>query len=627
MGITKYEKSLLELSEYERNKQLNVIKQYFLIDLLSDKEIAEKMNLSKTAIINVRNKYHIIRDTSTKLLAKCKREWDLYLSNSLHVLSLETFKTYESKINSEQYVSVLNKYVHEDLLSDEEIATELKLHVRVVKYLKNKYNIKRTKTEIYNKQSKTCANFSDEQKIVNKRNRQQAQLNRSDEDKIKSKQKREQTCLNKYGVKHNWQKPEIKEKVKQNSLEKYGTTNPMNGLKAKQTKLERYGNENYNNRKKYKETWNNKSNDEKQHIREKTQATCIIRYGGPSPFSSENVKNKFKNNFKTKYGYDSPFKTPEIQEKIKNTNMQKYGVPWNCMTEQCKNSQGGIISQVNKRFAKLLEINNIKFEQEYALENKLYDFKVGNVLIEINPTYTHNSTIAPYFSKNAIPTPKDYHLNKSLVAQKHGFRCIHVFDWDNVNKIINLLLPKEIIYARDCEIRVVDKKEVNTFLNLYHLQDTCKGQNYCYGLYYNNILVELMTFGKPRYNKNYEYELLRLCSHKNYRVVGGSQRLFKHFLKELNPKSIISYCDNSKFSGEVYEKLGMVLSNQSGPACIWSKGSTKITDNLLRQQGFDRLFSTNYGKGTSNVELILNEGFVEVYDCGQKIFEYINNTI
>ena len=133
-----------------------------------------------------------------------------------------------------------------------------------------------------------------------------------------------------------------------------------------------------------------------------------------------------------------------------------------------------------------------------------------------------------------------------------------------------------------------------------------------------------MTFGKPRYNKNYEYELLRLCSHKNYKVIGGSKRLFKQFLRQQNPTNIISYCDNSKFSGEVYEALGMNLINQTKPNCIWSKGSTKITDNLLRQQGFDRLFGTDYGKGTSNRDLILNEGFVEVYDCGQKVFDWKN---
>lgn len=37
-----------------------------------------------------------------------------------------------------------------------------------------------------------------------------------------------------------------------------------------------------------------------------------------------------------------------------------------------------------------------------------------------------------------------------------------------------------------------------------------------------------MTFGKPRYNKNYEYELLRYCS--NYSVIGGVENQRKELI-------------------------------------------------------------------------------------------------
>ena len=131
-----------------------------------------------------------------------------------------------------------------------------------------------------------------------------------------------------------------------------------------------------------------------------------------------------------------------------------------------------------------------------------------------------------------------------------------------------------------------------------------------------------MTFGKPRYNKNYEWELLRLCTHKDYKVVGGSERLWKHFLKKLNPKSIISYCDNSKFSGEVYERLGMKLKEAQQPSCNWSKGKRRITQNLLNQRGADQLIGTNYGKGTSNRDIMIKNKWLEVYDCGQNIWIY-----
>ena len=50
------------------------------------------------------------------------------------------------------------------------------------------------------------------------------------------------------------------------------------------------------------------------------------------------------------------------------------------------------------------------------------------------------------------------------------------------------------------------------------------------------------------------------------------------------------------------------------------KTKQHITDNLLRAHGFDQLFNTNFGKGTSNDELMLQAGFVTVYDCGQATY-------
>ena len=125
-----------------------------------------------------------------------------------------------------------------------------------------------------------------------------------------------------------------------------------------------------------------------------------------------------------------------------------------------------------------------------------------------------------------------------------------------------------------------------------------------------------MTFGKPRYNKNYQWELLRLCTNSDYIIVGGAERLFKYFTKTYKPESIISYCDISKFTGNVYYSLGFTLKEQTKPAKIWSKDDRRITDNLLRMRGFDQLFGTMYGKGILNEELMLEHGWKPIYDCG-----------
>lgn len=125
-------------------------------------------------------------------------------------------------------------------------------------------------------------------------------------------------------------------------------------------------------------------------------------------------------------------------------------------------------------------------------------------------------------------------------------------------------------------------------------------------------------------NQNYQYELLRLCTCSDYLVVGGVERLFKYFVQNYQPKSVVSYCDVSKFNGNVYTKLDFVLKEQTKPAKIWSKGKEHITDNLLRQQGADRLIGTHDGKGTDNEEIMLREGWLPVYDCGQRVFSWDN---
>jgi hypothetical protein len=129
-----------------------------------------------------------------------------------------------------------------------------------------------------------------------------------------------------------------------------------------------------------------------------------------------------------------------------------------------------------------------------------------------------------------------------------------------------------------------------------------------------------MTFGTPRYNGNYQWELLRYCSSCN--VIGGGMKLFQAFIKEHNPTSIISYCDTSKFVGKVYKDLGFTLKYSGKPSKHWYcyRTGEHFTDALVRQRGVDQLLGTNYGKGTSNNELLIQHNFVPIYDCGQSSY-------
>lgn len=312
-------------------------------------------------------------------------------------------------------------------------------------------------------------------------------------------------------------------------------------------------------------------------------------------------------------------RTQESLEKARQTCLERYGVEWACQRQEARLK--GQNSTANIEFEDLLKENNIDYEREFPIGSYSYDFKVGNCLIEIDPYATHNST---WGIRNNPPKSSNYHKQKSDIAKSAGYSCIHKFDWDDVQKTIKLLQSREPIGARECEVKDVSKEEAKEFLENNHLQDYAKDAVRL-GLYYRDNLISIMTFGKPRYNKKYNYELIRYCS--TFNITGGSEKLFKYFINKYQPASIISYCDESKFNGDTYVKLGFELIRAGRPAKHWYNPKTKqhITDNLLRQRGFDQLFKTNYGKGTSNETLMLETGFVEIYDCGQATYVWHNN--
>lgn len=443
---------------------------------------------------------------------------------------------------------------------------------------------------------------------------------------LKSKQiadSRRKTMVAKYGVAYPMQSHALKSKILKTNEQRYGYTNPAknsdiklkisNSVKSKecqhkvqQTNLKRYG-----------VSYASQS----LNVQDKMKSTNLERYGVAYPTQSETVKSKM---IKTLYTtrIQDPSITQRSIEAIHATCKERYGVDWPCQLEQCRQASGAK-STVNDKFKSICESNDILLESEYHLGSYSYDFKVvgQNILIELNPTYTHN-VIGNHWNSKGLAY--DYHQLKSELAESKGFRCIHIFDWDDYAKILNMLRPKQTVYARHCTILDVSSIDCALFLNSYHLQNTCRGQKVKLGLYYNGELIQIMSFGKPRYNSNYEWELLRLCTHAQYRVLGGTSKLFKHFINTYESSSIISYCDRSKFTGEVYTEIGMSLKHTTPPAKVWSSGTQKITDNLLRQRGFDQIFHTEFGKGTSNDELMLEHGWLPVYDCGQAVYEWFN---
>lgn len=371
-----------------------------------------------------------------------------------------------------------------------------------------------------------------------------------------------------------------------------------------------------------------------EKIVEKMQDTCFERHG-------DRHYNNAEQTTKTKLGrYGHRYKRySEFRDALRAKCLAEYGVETYCLTPQCQQAVKNYRkSETNDLWREQIKkFTGIELENEVYVGRKPFDLGNDKLLIDINPAITHNSTWSFENLKRhlSIPyeqdwhRPKESHQEKLLLGMSSGKRTIMIWPWDDEYKTLHhikniLLIDNSIIYARECTIKEIDKKTAANFLDEHHLQGNVNGQQYCIALYYNNELVMLMTFGKPRYNKNYEYELLRLCATKH--IVGGAERLLSYFVAKVCPMSIISYCDISKFEGKVYERLGFTQQSLAISKHWYHRFEDKhFTDNYLRMHGADRLLGTSYGKGTSNEEIMLKHGYVEIYDCGQATYVWHSN--
>jgi hypothetical protein len=124
------------------------------------------------------------------------------------------------------------------------------------------------------------------------------------------------------------------------------------------------------------------------------------------------------------------------------------------------------------------------------------------------------------------------------------------------------------------------KTFVKKFLNENHLQGSC-GYKIAYGLCNEkNEVYSIMTFGKSRFDKNIEYELLRFCNIKNTSIIGGASKLLKHFERTYKPNSLISYANRDWSQGNLYKTLGFEYSHTSEPNYFYIDMNEKIINRM-----------------------------------------------
>jgi len=247
-----------------------------------------------------------------------------------------------------------------------------------------------------------------------------------------------------------------------------------------------------------------------------------------------------------------------------------------------------------------------------------------NIGIEYNGLYYHSNKFQE----------ENYHLEKTEDCLSKGIKLIHIFEdeWRNKKDIVKSRLLNIIgktpnkVYARNCEIKEVETKTAMSFLEANHLQGKL-GSQIRLGLFYNEELVSLMTFGSLRKNlgsskKEGVYELLRFCNKLNTNVVGGASKLYKYFESNYDYEEVISYADRRWSQGDLYVALNFEKVSESKPNYFYVKGDVREARFKYRK---DILVSQGHDKEKTEKQIMKEMGYNRIYDCGALKFKKTKN--
>ena len=473
------------------------------------------------------------------------------------------------------------------------------------------------------------------------------------------KETRRKNNLMKYGVEHTLQLDSVKEKSRNAWLEKYGVEHPMLNRDVVENTIQHNI-----------ETYGVRSTALLPEVKEKQKQTNLEKYGSTCALCNEEIKKKSITTLQEHYGVDNVMQSEEIRQKASATKLsnsfdivmerwkpfviplfdkseyQGFDKPfvynWKCSkcgnefkqriyvtglgddryVPRCPNcfpKKKSIKEQKVLNFVKSIYDGTIIENDRNIISPQELDIYLPekHLAIEFDGLYWHSEENGK---------DESYHLDKTNACADKGIRLVHIFEdeWNEKREIVKdrirsiLGINQTRIFARKCDVSDIDSKTANEFLDKNHLQG---GDNSSirYGLYHGDELVAVMTFGKPRFNKNHDWELIRFASKCGVNVVGGASKLLACFRKN-HSGSIVSYEDRRYSDGRLYEKLGFMNAGVSNPNYWYVKGGEKLTRYACQKHRLKDVLGDGFDKNLSEFENMSLNGWTRVHDCGNIVF-------
>lgn len=447
------------------------------------------------------------------------------------------------------------------------------------------------------------------------------------------------------------------EKAKATIMKKYGGYNFAE--KANETKKRKYGAiVSQEMRKKISQTLRNKSDKEKQKSYEKKVKTQRIHYNGEY-FKESSKKNiglwtktidgrtkiskikkaeafTYRNSkehieYETKVIKSIGYSIIDILKDDKDETYFKLKCfkcgnifDWFMISDKCRPS-------CEKCFSSYAGYS----QAEKEIVSYLRDLMPNETIVENDRKILHGKELDIYLPNKRIAIEYDglyFHNNvnncwKYDECEKAGIRLIQITEpeWLMKKDIIKSFLAatfnifKYKIGARNCIVKKIDNNIYKQFCEENHIQGYASA-TMKYGLFYNNELVEVESFSKPRFSKKYDYELVRECSKNGYLVYGGKSKLFKQFCENHSPKSIISYCEKNKFSGISYFKNGFVLDHVTKSNYEYFLKNFVPLNRMQFQKHKLKNKLKNFDPNLTEWENMNLNGYKRLFDYGQFVF-------
>lgn len=228
-------------------------------------------------------------------------------------------------------------------------------------------------------------------------------------------------------------------------------------------------------------------------------------------------------------------------------------------------------------------------------------------------------------------------LNKRMVDRslEIGVRLVVFFEdeWNNnrqliLDKLSYIASITELskIYARKCTVHPIESRLKSNFLNQNHIQGNDKNCTATYGAFFEDELVAVMTFVKPRIfmkgkdtDKEGVYELSRFASANDKQIVGIAGKLLKRFEDDFNPEMVFSFADRRWSIGNLYDKLGFDLDRINPPEYFYIINGERKHRWQFRKDALKTKLK-DYDPGITEYQNMLNHGYDRVWGAGTMKF-------